>query len=313
MDKRIIWPVDAQEEVDKIQRNVVRTLKVLTRAMDSKLEIEPVYVLPADYVLTDEYNFMPPVDLRTHARKALEIKLAKVDVPGLLVPKILEDPVYTNAQTAKTLLEYAQQTHTDLIVVGTHARRGISRLFLGSFTESLILHSPAPVLTVCPNTKPLHRFSHIIFPTKFEHESLGIFSRVLEFAQGCGARISIFHQIPRPLLLVSGPELLRTQRDVLMGERKEAHQNSKEFLHLAKGTGVEVSVHVLLSEVPVGESIIKYARKRGAELIAMAARSGRVAAALTGSITRQVVRASPFPVWVLREQAVGALTRKTAS
>jgi nucleotide-binding universal stress UspA family protein len=50
-------------------------------------------------------------------------------------------------QTAKDL-------GVDLIVMGTHGRRGVSRALLGSVTESVVRTAPCPVLTVRPHTVP---------------------------------------------------------------------------------------------------------------------------------------------------------------
>ncbi len=44
-------------------------------------------------------------------------------------------------QTAKDL-------HCDLIVMGTHGRRGVARALLGSVTETVVRTAPCPVLTV---------------------------------------------------------------------------------------------------------------------------------------------------------------------
>jgi len=42
----------------------------------------------------------------------------------------------------------AADVHADLIVVGTHGRRGVSRALLGSVAERVVRLSPVPVLTV---------------------------------------------------------------------------------------------------------------------------------------------------------------------
>jgi len=47
-----------------------------------------------------------------------------------------------------TLLEIAAEQQADLIVCGTHARRGIRRAVLGSVAESLARQAPCPVLLV---------------------------------------------------------------------------------------------------------------------------------------------------------------------
>ena len=48
-------------------------------------------------------------------------------------------------QTAKDL-------KIDMIVMGTHGRRGVSRALLGSVTETVVRSAPCPVLTVRPHT-----------------------------------------------------------------------------------------------------------------------------------------------------------------
>jgi nucleotide-binding universal stress UspA family protein len=46
------------------------------------------------------------------------------------------------------ILQTVEQQQADLIVMGTHGRRGISRALLGSVTEMIVRTSPVPVLTV---------------------------------------------------------------------------------------------------------------------------------------------------------------------
>jgi nucleotide-binding universal stress UspA family protein len=49
---------------------------------------------------------------------------------------------------ADVLLDYVPRAAIDLVVLGTHGRRAINRLLLGSVGERLIRLSPCPVLTV---------------------------------------------------------------------------------------------------------------------------------------------------------------------
>jgi len=52
------------------------------------------------------------------------------------------------ADPREGVLKAAQRTGADLIVMGTHGRRGISRALIGSVTEAIVRTSPIPVLTV---------------------------------------------------------------------------------------------------------------------------------------------------------------------
>lgn len=46
------------------------------------------------------------------------------------------------------IIEFAREENADLIVMGTHQRRGLSHLLFGSLTEDTVNHSPIPVLSV---------------------------------------------------------------------------------------------------------------------------------------------------------------------
>ena len=48
----------------------------------------------------------------------------------------------------EVILDVANAVKADLIVMGTHGRRGFSQLFIGSVAEHVVRHAPVPVLTV---------------------------------------------------------------------------------------------------------------------------------------------------------------------
>ena len=49
---------------------------------------------------------------------------------------------------ADDIIKTAETWQADLIVTGTHGRRGLSHLFLGSVSEDIIRHSKIPVMVV---------------------------------------------------------------------------------------------------------------------------------------------------------------------
>lgn len=49
---------------------------------------------------------------------------------------------------AEETLRFATAQKADLVVVGTHGRTGLSRMFMGSVAERIVRTSPIPVLTV---------------------------------------------------------------------------------------------------------------------------------------------------------------------
>jgi nucleotide-binding universal stress UspA family protein len=48
------------------------------------------------------------------------------------------------------ILRAAEETHSDMIVMGTHGRTALARLLLGSVAEGVIRKAPCPVLTAKP-------------------------------------------------------------------------------------------------------------------------------------------------------------------
>jgi nucleotide-binding universal stress UspA family protein len=58
-------------------------------------------------------------------------------------------PVRIEVGNAREAIDrVAAQINADMIVLGTHGRRGFSRFFLGSVAESVVRTAPCPVLTV---------------------------------------------------------------------------------------------------------------------------------------------------------------------
>ncbi|WP_142856259.1 universal stress protein [Salinigranum halophilum] len=53
----------------------------------------------------------------------------------------------------REIADYADEVGADLVVVGTHGRRGLSRALLGSVAARLLRQSPVPVLVV-PQSPP---------------------------------------------------------------------------------------------------------------------------------------------------------------
>jgi nucleotide-binding universal stress UspA family protein len=88
----------------------------------------------------------------------------------------------------------------DLVVLGTHGRRGLSKVFAGSVAEQVFRTIPCPVLTVGPNVKPLLTDNwqphHILFATEFAGGSVHALPHALALAQANQAELLIMHTVP---------------------------------------------------------------------------------------------------------------------
>ena len=63
---------------------------------------------------------------------------------------------------AFVVLEEAQRLGAEGIVVGTHGRTGLAKLFLGSVAKDIVKQSPVPVLVVPQDPAAMQ---HVVFPT----------------------------------------------------------------------------------------------------------------------------------------------------
>lgn len=83
------------------------------------------------------------------AREGLESLAAAMPAPGPLVTQEVVE-----AEPSQAILARASQPDVALIVMGTHARRGLGRLMLGSVAQRVLLHAPRPVAICGPGTLP---------------------------------------------------------------------------------------------------------------------------------------------------------------
>lgn len=105
-----------------------------------------------EYVITDA-NYLPSsayesiiAALREAGEKVLETASATVRGQGLEPETALLETI--GGRVADLIVENARQWPADLIVMGTHGRRGLRRLALGSDAEVVLRMSPVPVLFV---------------------------------------------------------------------------------------------------------------------------------------------------------------------
>jgi nucleotide-binding universal stress UspA family protein len=61
-------------------------------------------------------------------------------------PVDLEVRLVEDVTAMRGIVDMAQESHADLVVVGSHGRTGISRMMLGSVAAQVVAHSPVPVL-----------------------------------------------------------------------------------------------------------------------------------------------------------------------
>jgi nucleotide-binding universal stress UspA family protein len=85
---------------------------------------------------------------RTSGKKLLARAAAMVHKRGVKADTVMFESI--GGRAADIIIAEAKKWRADIIVIGTHGRRGINRLVMGSDAEQIIRSSPVPVLTVRP-------------------------------------------------------------------------------------------------------------------------------------------------------------------
>lgn len=318
---KILWAVDAFEN-KKVFKRALPAIRALSKGLD--VEIEPIYILEPG--LTDVDVIKPAQWLREgHAasKKALSRLFSGVKLQGLKSPTVKDTMSSRYMNSVQTLLAYARSTKKDLILVSSHAREGLARFFLGSFAENLLLHSEIPVFVVHPSVKVTSNFNRILFPTQFSDESYEAFKSAVDYAEKKGASITLFHQVPSRIEPVVGAGAAIfgggwvPVRTYLETEEDAQHESlAKKWIRYAEKKGVSVRYKVGRKAQTTADAIVQASKSGKCGMIALASRSGPLSTAILGSVSRQVVRSSTVPVWVIhpkkkKKTSSGAVRRSS--
>lgn len=294
--KRILCPIDFSE-------SSIRSLAyagALANWYDAQLTVlhvvptfDPVQ-LPGDLGQpVHVVNPVPREQVMDELRRTLERTTLSV-APTL---------VAESGHVPTTLVDRALSIGADLIVMGTHGRRGFKRLLLGSVTEAVLHEAPCPVLTVPPRAgaaaSDTVTFKRILCPTDFSPSSLQALGFALDLARQADGRLTVIHVLewladeePRMSIHFNIPEYRRSL---------EADARERLRMLLAEESQTWAEIDTTLAFGRAYREILRAAETNDADLIVMGAQGrGGVDLALFGSSTQQVVRGAACPVLTVR-------------
>jgi nucleotide-binding universal stress UspA family protein len=59
-------------------------------------------------------------------------------------------PIIVKGKIVEKIIEVAKENKADLIVMGTHGKKGLDKIIFGSVAEGIVKYSPIPVVTINP-------------------------------------------------------------------------------------------------------------------------------------------------------------------
>jgi nucleotide-binding universal stress UspA family protein len=175
---------------------------------------------------------------------------------------------------SEAVAAYCEEWSPDLVVLGTHGRRGVSRLWLGSVTERVIRTSRCPVLAVRRPAAP-EGFGDIFCPVTSGSASEAALAYAVAIAESQGSNLHVLHVAERGEAPLKCPGVSDDLRD-------------------------RCQIEETLAQGRVVEGILEGVRDAGSGLIVMGSeRKTTPLGELFSSTTAQVVQRLDIPVIVV--------------
>lgn len=205
--------------------------------------------------------------------------------------------------TSTVIVDEAAAGGADLIVMGTHGRRGFRRLLLGSVTEAVLHAAQCPVLTVPPRADPLETgpvtFKRILCAMDFSPAAREALDVALDLGRQADGVVTVLHAIE---WLTEEDPKSTAHFDVPEFRRHMAADSQRQLEALTEGESrTWCEIHHVVVFGRAHRQILEAAQNDSTELIVMGAQGrGGVGLALFGSTTHEVVRGATCPVLTVR-------------
>ncbi|MEJ2312470.1 MAG: universal stress protein [Gemmatimonadales bacterium] len=270
----------------------------LAASHDAELHMVHAIVLHADDPHDPAHHFPEPDELYERMRSSAEARMATAaENGGMPHLKIVRAQV-RGISPAPVILEYAEEQGVDMIVMGTHGRRGLRHLLLGSVAEEVVRMADCPVLTVREDAASASAFGRILVPMDYSDNSEVALGYAREIASSEGASLHLLHVLE----VGTYPDFyfpVQASQMFDMPELKErALQHLRDRLE-KEGPEVPEELHVELGHP--AQNIVEYAERAEIDLIVLAShgRTG-LERALLGSVAEGVTRRAQCPVLIVK-------------
>jgi nucleotide-binding universal stress UspA family protein len=282
--RRILFPTDFSECAQAALPQAIR----LAELHDADLVLLHVLVLH----MSTAMDVVEPFPGEEEARKALEETARQ---PG--GTRVLHQVVRAVA-AAPAILDCADEEEIDLIVIGSHGRRGLRRLLLGSVAEEVLREAACPVLIVREEAKggAEAEVERILVPIDFSRQTPMAVDYAQALATSFGASLDFLHVVEVPTypdFYVPFSASLETG-----AVRRDAHARLEALAEPLR------SAHEVRTEVKVGRTSIElteFAEQSGSDLIVLPSHGySGLERVLLGSVAEGVLRRAPCPVLTVK-------------
>jgi nucleotide-binding universal stress UspA family protein len=145
MFKNILFPTDGSDLSDKVAARVIELAQVHGGRIVAISVIQPFPFLP----MGDSGMVAPDAGVyQSHMERAAQQNVNKVAAAAGAANIPFEGVVSLAASPYQEIVATAEKYGCDAIVMASHGRSGLNRLFLGSETQKVLAHTHLPVLVL---------------------------------------------------------------------------------------------------------------------------------------------------------------------
>ncbi len=215
----------------------------------------------------------------------------------------VEHAMTRDVAPARAILDYAREHDIDLIVMGTHGRRGVRRMLLGSVAREVVQRAPCPVLTVRPRPRTPSAppsVERLLVPVDFSAHARAALVHAKALAGLYGASIDLLHVIEEyvhPAFYTTG--IYASIYDATPDIEQKSREVLRRLVEETPGPDVPVTVHVRPGRA--ADAIVQEAEALGSDLVVMSTHGlTGLEHFLIGSVAEHVVQSVECPVFTLK-------------
>jgi nucleotide-binding universal stress UspA family protein len=279
--KKILVAVDGSES----SRNAL--LQAFRLAVDEKCWITVTSVVPP---LTGDLDLTGVKDIHGALAKPCEEALRDAErlaqEEGVLIKTVCEE-----GETYERIVDLADGSNADVIVMGRRGLTKVARAMIGSVTARVIGHTQRDVLVV--PAEAVLGWKKILVATDGSRFSTLAIGKAIDFAAAYGGSLVAVSVVDVPTeFYAEAPQavddMVRKAKEYTAAVRKQA-----------EAAGVKAETYV--GEAEAFEAIVKLARDREVDMIVVGShgRTG-LRRLLMGSVTEKVIGHAPCPVLVVK-------------
>ncbi len=301
--KKILFPTDFSEHAERAfthAANIAALFKAEIHALHVRVRQRDEY--PALQHLLEDF-----ADADVDESETL---LPFPDAPHDLVIKA----DVTDSSACNAIVNYINNHDIDMVVMGSHGRRGPSRILLGSTAECVIRNASCPVLTLRSHADKMEQeeIKHILVPVDFSKFSRNALAYANTFAKVWNARVTLVHVVEEVLIpAVYGVEAMSLTSSAPLIEKSNRELDELRTKHI--DTSLDTEVHTLIGAPAT--AIANFAKEENVDMIVLASHGltgfkrlllGSIAEALNRKAPCAVLTVKPLGKSLFEEQVMEA-------